>query len=129
MNGKEIETTELGFFTQYVDLSLGNNTFTFTNNGKSKSITIVRQASDSSGSGSGASSSGITYWSKNHVAKYAVVKGNNISRMSKPGADGSSLMMPLAFIYVQSFRLRMDDKTGNTETVWCSGRGSGRNLY
>ncbi|WP_312355391.1 N-acetylmuramoyl-L-alanine amidase family protein [Aminipila sp.] len=96
MNEKEIETTELGFFAQYVDLSLGNNTFTFTNNGKSKSITIVRQVSGSSGSGSGASSRGITYWSENHAAKYAVVKGNNISRMSKPGADSSSLMMPLA---------------------------------
>nr|WP_230975047.1 N-acetylmuramoyl-L-alanine amidase [Aminipila luticellarii] len=94
MNGNEIGITEHGFFAVYVNLNIGNNTFTFTNNGKSKSITITRKSSGSSGSSS--SGNGITYWSKSHAPKYAVVKGQNISRMSVPGGDSKSLMMPLA---------------------------------
>ncbi len=50
MNNKQIETTALGFFTQYVTLSIGKNVFTFTNNKKTKTLTIIRKAVSDSGS-------------------------------------------------------------------------------
>ncbi len=96
MNGAQIDTTEHGFFSTYVDLNVGKNTFTFTNNGKSRSINITRKAATSNNSSASSSSNGITYWSKNHTPKYAIAKGSNISRMSKPDGDDKELMMPLA---------------------------------
>jgi N-acetylmuramoyl-L-alanine amidase len=57
LNGEQIETTEYGFFTTYVELSVGENNFTFENNGKLKTLTIIRKkTSTSSGNSSGTSS-------------------------------------------------------------------------
>lgn len=95
MNGKQIGMTEHGFFAVYTDLKIGNNTFTFSNNGKSKSINIIRKAV-ASNSGTSNAGKGVSYWPKSHKARYAVVKGQNISRMNTPGGDSKSLMIPLA---------------------------------
>ncbi len=77
LNGKELETTEYGFFTTYVDLKVGINTFTFENNGKSKELTIIRKASTSGGnSSSGGSTVKYKEYSKDTygviTSKYAM---------------------------------------------------------
>lgn len=56
MNGKTVETTENGFFTQYVSLSVGENSFVFENGEETFTLTVVRKKSASGGgSGSGTS--------------------------------------------------------------------------
>lgn len=56
LNGQQIVTTKYGFFTTYVELSVGENLFTFENNGKVKTWTIIRKkTSTSSGTSSGTS--------------------------------------------------------------------------
>lgn len=61
MNGKEIETTEHGFFTQYVSLSLGENVFSFQNGEHTYRLTVTRKkASGSSGGGSTATYKEVT---------------------------------------------------------------------
>lgn len=129
MNGKEIKVTEHGFFAEYVDLNVGNNTFTFTNNGKSKSIDIIRKASSYNNSSSSTTTNsnsststnsnidvknikGVTYWSKSHVQKYAVAKRANISRMNVPNGDKQKLMMPLAEGTVAQI-------IGETKSLYC----------
>ena len=61
MNGKEIETTEHGFFTEYVSLSLGENVFSFQNGEHTYRLTVTRKkASGSSGGGSTATYKEVT---------------------------------------------------------------------
>lgn len=43
MNGNRIETTEYGFFTQYVSLEIGTNQFTFQNGSNTKVFTVIRK--------------------------------------------------------------------------------------
>lgn len=61
MNGKEVETTEHGFFTEYVSLSLGENVFTFQNGEHTYRLTVTRKkAAGSSGGGSTATYKEVT---------------------------------------------------------------------
>ena len=54
MNGEMVETTEHGFFTEYVTLSVGKNEFLFQNGEHSYLLTVTRKkASGSSSSGGG----------------------------------------------------------------------------
>lgn len=53
MNGKEIKTTEHGFFTEYVSLEIGENNFEFVNGETTYTLTVIRKKSSSGGSGSG----------------------------------------------------------------------------
>lgn len=93
MNGKQVNTTEKGFFAEYVSLAVGKNTFTFTNNGKSKTVVINRKQA---GSGGGSAAAKINIWGAGAAPKYGTVEGHNISRMASPGTDGQKLLMPLA---------------------------------
>jgi len=53
MNGEEIETSEYGFFTVYVELEVGKNEFVFENNEVINTLTIIRnKVSTSSGNNS-----------------------------------------------------------------------------
>lgn len=61
MNGEEIQVTEHGFFTEYVELDIGENIFCFENNGKQKTITIVRQKTSSGNANGSTSGSGTKY--------------------------------------------------------------------
>ena len=54
MNGEPVETTEHGFFTVYVTLSVGKNVFTFKNGEHSYQLTVTRKkATGGSSSGGG----------------------------------------------------------------------------
>lgn len=54
MNGEPVETTEHGFFSVYVTLSVGKNVFTFKNGEHSYQLTVTRKkASGGSSSGGG----------------------------------------------------------------------------
>lgn len=53
MNGKEVKTTEHGFFSEYVALAMGENVFDFRNGEHTYRLTVTRKkASGSSGGGS-----------------------------------------------------------------------------
>ena len=71
MNGEEIETTEHGFFTTYVTLSVGENVFEFEN-GEHTYRLVVKRKKSSGGSSSGGSTS-----------KYKAVK-NKIAELIYP---------------------------------------------
>lgn len=51
MNGKPVETTEHGFFTAYVSLSVGDNEFYFENGDHEYTLVIKRKKSSGSSSG------------------------------------------------------------------------------
>lgn len=61
MNGETLETTEHGFFTTYVTLSVGENVFFFQNGEHEYRLTVTRKKS-SSGSGSSGSSGSQTVY-------------------------------------------------------------------
>lgn len=65
LNGEEIETTEYGFFTVYVELEVGRNDFIFENNGITKTLTINRKkvatSSGNSSGNSGTNTPKVTY--------------------------------------------------------------------
>ncbi len=54
MNGETIETTEYGFFTAYVTLSVGENKFHFENGNHEYTLVIKRKKASGSSSGGGA---------------------------------------------------------------------------
>ncbi len=56
MNGEPVETTEHGFFTVYVTLSVGENEFLFQNGEHEYRLTVKRKKSSGSSSGGGTSS-------------------------------------------------------------------------
>ncbi|MDO4553486.1 MAG: N-acetylmuramoyl-L-alanine amidase, partial [Bacillota bacterium] len=112
MNGKEIDYTEHGFFTEYVDLELGLNTFTFTNNGKTKVINVTRRASAGSSSGGSAQ---VSYWGSWHKAQYLTADNHNSSRISSPDSD--LLLSPLASGTVSQI-------TGETDELYRLADGS-----
>lgn len=86
-NGKPVEITEHGFFTEYVSLDIGENTFVFRNGSKFRMITIVRTKAASSGSTASAYNSYKT-------EKYGVIQMDNATHRSK--ADISDeLLTPL----------------------------------
>lgn len=61
MNGKTVEITEHGFFTEYVSLAIGENVFTFQNGEHTYRLTVTRKkTSGSSGSGSTAKYKEVT---------------------------------------------------------------------
>ncbi len=61
MNGTLVETTEHGFFTEYVSLTLGENVFEFQNGEHTYRLTVTRKkASGSSGGGSTATYKEVT---------------------------------------------------------------------
>lgn len=61
MNGKTIETTENGFFTQYVSLTVGENQFVFENGEETFTLTVVRKKASSGGGSSSDSTPKTTY--------------------------------------------------------------------
>ena len=56
MNGEPVETTEHGFFTEYVTLSVGENVFFFENGDHEYTLTVTRKKSSGSSSGGGSTS-------------------------------------------------------------------------
>lgn len=42
VNGKSVSVTQSGYFSAYMSLSLGKNSFTFTNGNQSKTINVIR---------------------------------------------------------------------------------------
>lgn len=72
MNGKSVETTEYGFFTEYVTLSVGENVFLFKN-GDNEYRLVINRKKTSSGSSSGGGTS----------AKYKAVS-NKIGELTLP---------------------------------------------
>lgn len=61
MNGEEVETTEHGFFTKYVTLNVGENTFEFVNGEHTYTLTVIRKKSSTGGSGSGSGTAAPKY--------------------------------------------------------------------
>lgn len=57
MNGKAVKTTDHGFFTEYVTLSVGKNEFLFKNGDHEYKLTVTRKTSSGSSSGGGSTSS------------------------------------------------------------------------
>ena len=57
MNGEELTTTEHGFFTAYVTLSIGENEFFFQNGENEYRLIVTRKKSSGSSSGGGSTSS------------------------------------------------------------------------
>ena len=57
MNGEELTTTEHGFFTAYVTLSMGENEFFFQNGENEYRLIVTRKKSSGSSSGGGSTSS------------------------------------------------------------------------
>lgn len=57
MNGKTLETTEHGFFTTYVTLSIGENVFFFENGEEEYQLVVTRKKTSGSSSGAGTASS------------------------------------------------------------------------
>lgn len=56
MNGKQVETTEFGFFTEYVTLSMGENVFLFKNGEHEYKLTVTRKKSSGGSTGGGSTS-------------------------------------------------------------------------
>lgn len=56
MNGKRLKTTEHGFFTTYVSLSVGENEFLFQNGRHEYKLTVIRKKTSGSSSGGGSTS-------------------------------------------------------------------------
>ncbi len=71
MNGEPVQTTEFGFFTEYVSLSVGENVFLFENGDNEYRLVINRKKKSSGSSGSGTS------------AKYKAVS-NKIGELTLP---------------------------------------------
>ena len=74
LNGLPIEKTEYGFFTTYVELSVGENNFTFENNGKVKTLTIIRKKTPTS-SGTSSGTSNTSAYKAYKTAAYGVITG------------------------------------------------------
>lgn len=94
MNGEEIETSEYGFFTVYVELEIGKNEFVFENNDVSKTLTINRKkvttSSGNSGNG-GTATPKVTYKEyKNDV--YGVITSSYAMPRSKVSESNVNLM-------------------------------------
>ncbi len=93
MNGEAIATTEHGFFTQYVELDVGENVFQFENNGKQKVITIIRQKA-STGTSNGSTNSNKTKYKAYTQDTYGVVTERYV--MPRSTVNSSDLeCMPL----------------------------------
>lgn len=95
MNGEEIETTEYGFFTVYVELEVGKNDFIFENNGVVKTLTINRKkVTTSSGNNSGNSGTNapkVTYKEfKNDV--YGVITSSYAMPRTKVSESNVNVM-------------------------------------
>ena len=56
MNGETVETTEYGFFTAYVTLSVGENVFEFVNGENEYRLVVTRKKSSGGSSGGGSTS-------------------------------------------------------------------------
>jgi len=97
MNGIQIPTTALGFFTVYVPLAQGANSFTFSNNGKEETVVITRSGTaPSSGSGGSGGSVAVpkhVYYDK---PMFGMVKNHSVThRASLSTSD--ILITPLAY--------------------------------
>lgn len=91
LNGQLIETTEYGFFTTYVDLKVGINTFTFENNGKVKEHTIVRKASTSGATTNTSSGSKVKY-KEYSVDTYGVITSKYAMPRTTPSSSDLDCM-------------------------------------
>ena len=80
MNGKAVETTEHGFFTEYVTLAVGKNEFVFKNGDHEYTLTVTRKKSSGSSSGGGSTSK-----YKAISNKYGELKNPYTMPMSAPG--------------------------------------------
>lgn len=89
MNGVEIETTEHGFFAEYVDLAIGSNEFVITQGDDSVTVTITRTSSSSSSSSTSTDYlANVSYYS---TAKYGVVASENGTHRQLPDGDQNLL--------------------------------------
>ena len=100
MNGEVVQTTETGFFTVFVPLAQGANTFIFSNNGKEETVVITRSGSVGTGGTGGSGGTGGTasvpkdvYYDK---PKFGMVKNNSVTHRASPG-DSVDLLTPLAY--------------------------------
>ena len=91
LDGEEIETTRYGFFTVYVPLEVGKNTFTFENNGRQKTLTVIRTKPASS-SGSGSSSSSKNTYKEYTDEVWGSININYAMPRSKTSAADVSLL-------------------------------------
>jgi N-acetylmuramoyl-L-alanine amidase len=101
LNGQPVETTEYGFFTKYVELSVGENYFTFQNNGKTKTLTIIRKkpastSGNTSGNNSGTPSgtSNASSYKAYTTDTYGVITGKYTMPRSTV-SDSDLYCMPL----------------------------------
>ena len=80
MNGEPVETTDYGFFTEYVTLLVGENVFLFKNGDHEYKLTVTRKKSSGSSSGGGTTS---TYKAVSN--KYGELTLPYTMPMSSPG--------------------------------------------
>ena len=91
LNGQPLEYTEHGFFSVYVNLQIGENTFTFSQGEQTRSITINRTGG---GSGSSGSTGGGFSWDNVKFyenSRWGTVKSNNITHRAQ--ADKSQNLL------------------------------------
>lgn len=99
MNGVKVETTEHGFFAEYVSLTPGANNFVFTNNDKTKNVTIT-YTPPKPGTGTGGTTpepfdpARYLYLSGS-TPIYGIVKVNNGTR-AQDNLESSNVMAPIA---------------------------------
>lgn len=85
-NGNKIKVTSLGFFTEYVDLKLGENVFVYRNGNKFGKITIIREKEKSEGA-----ASSFEPFSKD---TFAVMQMDNATRRAAPDLS-DQILTPL----------------------------------
>ena len=90
MNGRKVETTEYGFFTEYVNLMVGKNVFKFTNGENTHTLTITRKEKSSSSGGSSSSGTANTY--KSVSGKIGELKWSYTMPFLIPGVADVSLL-------------------------------------
>lgn len=91
LNGQPLEYTAHGFFSVYVNLQQGENTFTFTQGEQSRSVTINRTgggSGSSGGSGGGFSWDNVKFY---ETPRWGTVKSNNITHRAQ--ADKSQNLL------------------------------------
>ena len=104
MNGKTIQTTEYGFFTEYVSLSVGENVFLFQN-GENEYRLVIKRKKASSGNSSGGGTS----------AKYKAVS-NKMGELTLPYTMPYSAPGPVKIDYLpltQNTTFRIVGEWGN----------------
>jgi N-acetylmuramoyl-L-alanine amidase len=101
LNGSQVDTTDHGFFAEYVSLKPGQNDFTFTNGGKTKTVSITYTPPTSGGGTGGSEGNAGAFdptrylYLKGSTPLYGTMKVNNGSR-ARDNLEKGELMPPLA---------------------------------